>query len=339
METPTNSTWLKVLIGALTVVILASLGWIIKLQIDLHSKEAAFAQNLLEMKQFQDNIVRSETHIVDKEQLEQFAKDLNFKLETIQKDLNDLNMEVSAVNSVKVQTPGFFGTNLPSTSTTPLPNPTPAEIPCQNGVCPNPDKFGYLDNVQHLKLDEPFSNKTSVPFGSVDFSARNDNPWSETIYPRTYSTTTVIAEDDDGKSTAYSQVSVTVEGKTYTVPAEAKYLEKKPENKWRFSPRVFLGISAGAQVTNVPAFETTPELSVSFASYGPNVNQSEIFVGGIGIGYHAIAQRPAVVITPINYRIGKHIPFMPNLYLGPSVSVELSATPNVVISGGIRADL
>lgn len=335
---PSSNLWLKIGCGTLAVLFLAAFAFIIKLQFDLKAKQNAQDQTLLEMKQFKDNIVRSETHVVDNEQLQQFAKDLNFKMDNIQKDLDALGAQVMAINNVTVTTPGFHGTGLPSTNTTPLPDTHPAETPCTNGTCPNPDIYGYLDTIQELSIYEPFSNTLKVPFGSVQFNARESNPWSEDIFPREYSTTTVIAQDEDGNSTAYSQVSITVDGKTYDVPiAKAKMMEKKPENKWRFSPRVFLGISAGAKVTGVPAFEATPELTVSFGSYGPNINTPEFVVGGVGVGYHAVNQLPALVITPINYRIGKHIPFMPNLYIGPSVSIDTST--NVVVSGGIRADL
>lgn len=335
----TKETIIKIALIAGALLFVVGLIIVIKLQLDLKEKQEAIEKSMIAMKQLDDNIVRSESSYADKETLEKFAKDLGFKLEAIEDDLDKLNSSVKAINNISVISSGFKGTNLPSSSLgQPSPTPIPDFIPCESGICANPDKFGYLNKAQNLSLNEPFTS-TNVPFGSTTFKAWEEKPWSLEIFPREYNVTTVLAQDEDGRHTAYSKFAIKVNNKIYDVPIKsAKLIEQYPESEFRFSPRLFLGVALGVNVRN-PRLEFLPDLSLGFFSYGKTKIQPDITILHAGVGAHVNGETvlPAFSITPLTYNVGQHIPFMQNFYLGPNISVDTGG--GVAVTAGFKVGL
>lgn len=334
-------SWAKIGMIAGAVVLLAVLLLIVKWQHDVINDQKSF---IVEMKQLRDDIVRAQAQQVSKKDLEDFAKNSNIDLKPIREDLSKLDAEIKGISNVLVSTPGFSGTNMASSSTVPRPDVGvggPTVVPCPNGgsvECPNSDPFGYQSNSQVLVIREPFSDGTKVPFGETQFKAWQPAPWELKIYPRTYSVTTVLGEDEDGRHYTYHKFTIASNGKTYPVKIDnAKFVEEKPEAKFRFNPRLYMGVDVGAYVHPTPAAEVFPNLQVSLFSYGKTKTAPSWTFAGLGLGYASQAKELGVIVSPVNYNIAQHLPLVENLHVGPSLMVNTSG--GVAILGGLRVGL
>jgi hypothetical protein len=249
------------------------------------------------------------------------------------------------MNQVVVDSGGDKQNNLPSTTTTPNPNPvTPVTGPTANCngqqiPCPNADPYKYQQNQQNLQMAEPFGT-TQVPIGSVGFSAWQQTPWNVNIYPRAYDVTNVLATDQDGRNYVYNQFSITTNGQTYKLPiASAQFIQQYPTPSFSFwNPRVYLGADVGIGITHAPITgEFTPNVSFGFLSYGKTKVTPDWSFGQVGIGYGVVSQKPQIQISPAMFNVGEHIPFMQNTFVGPAVGVGING--NVYVGLGLRVGM
>lgn len=313
-----TSPWIKfgVIIGIVTL---------IACLIFVATKQTAIEKSIVEMKQLSDGIVRSQAKYVSRDDLEDFGKKLNINLSAIQQDLEVLGANLQGINSVIVSSSGSHHTNLPSTSTTP------------NNASNTIDSYGYLKNQQTIVINEPFEND-NVPFGEATFSAWKDKPWGLDIYKRQYNITTVIGQDENGRHYTYNKFTIEAKGKTYTVLIrDSKFEEVYPEAKFRFSPRLYLGVDGGVVVNPNPKAEMTPNIQVSFFSYGKTTIDPDWSLLGLGLGYETQIDRPVIILSPVSYNLGHHLPLVNNLHVGPSVSIDTAG--GIGILGGIRVGL
>lgn len=319
---------------------------LVEMKQSLQDTQSKLDNSSIQMKQLEESIIRSQSSLVTSKQLDKALSNLG--LSKIQSDLNTLGAKVDLINVVLVKTPGFYGTNIPSSGQTPGKKPIiPPVLPCEGtgsspsgplpGGCINPDKFGYLNNEQLLSLNEPFKGSV-VPFGSTSFKAWEQKPWSLEIFPRSYSVKNVVAKDEDGNSIVYNQFEIEVKGKKYPVEiASSTSIQEAPESHFWFNPKVYLGVGVGPTVTPEIRAEVVPSVGVSLFSYGPNKSQSTWSFLGLGVGAHTQELSPVVTISPANYNIGEPIPLLENLFIGPMVSVDIKA--NVAISGSVQVGL
>lgn len=323
------SIWSKIGIGAVIILILAAFFWVLKQQSDIIQEQR---DAITEMKQLGEGIARAQSQYVSKEDLAQMAESINLNLALIQKDLAGLDSKVVSINNFLIKTPGYKGTGIPSTGTTPGPKPPE----CTGEVCSDP--YGNIGNKQTLKLNEPIKDGQSIPFGSVDFQAWERNPWSLEVYPRIYSATTVIGEDVEGKQYAYNQFTVESNGEKVTLPiTQSTLIQERPKPSFIFNPRLQMGADGGLTVNPTPRAEFIPNLQVTLFSYGQTKTSPVWSFAGVGLGYEVANERPAVVITPAEYNVGTDLPLIDNLHVGPSLTVDTNST--VGISMGMKVGL
>lgn len=337
-----DKTKLAVMAGG--VVVVGALGTLVWWQhSELAHQREALEDSVVQMKQLKDDIVRSQSQYASKQDIENFAKNNGVDLRPIQDDLASLDAQIKGIQNVLVSTPGFVGTNIGSSSVVARTD-APAvltTIPCPNGgsvQCPNSDPFGYLKSAQVLALNEPFSNGTAVPFGETQFHAWDPKPWDIKIYPRQYSVTTVLGEDENGRHYTYNRFTITSNGKVYPIKiADSKFEEEKPDSKFSFNPRLYMGMDVGTYVHPAIKPEVIPDLEVSLFSYGSTkINPSWTFVG-VGVGYASQEHSLAVVLSPVNYNVAQHLPLVKNLHVGPTIALNTSG--GFAILGGIRVGL
>lgn len=327
----------KILLFLFGILVLVAGTFVVYKQLEISRRQAAIENSLIEQKELAGNIMRAMSQYSTKEDLEKFGKDQKVDLDVIKKDLATLNANLIAINNFTASSKGQSGTGQSSTGTTPNPNPeqpNPA----------NPDPHGYLANRQEFELNEKFENVT-IPFGKVGFSAWKDKPWDYSVAPRTYSVTNTIGTDENQRHYVYNKFSVKVGEKDYDLKiTQSKTLEQFPEAKFSFfNPRLYLGMDGGVRFATTPGStapvrgEASPNIGVAIMSYGRYKTQPDISVLQIGAGYSIDAQKPNLHLTPIMYNLGKHLPLMNNLYVGPSVNVNTSG--DVGIMGGLRVGL
>lgn len=333
-----DKTKLIAIISAITLLVFCIflIVSVIQLKLDIKNTQKQLNSSTLQMKQLEDSIIRSQSSYATVEDLENTLSNLNVDLSAIQKDLDNLNANLRSINSIKISTPGYTGTKLPSTSSKPNPNPFVPEK-CIDGVCTNPDKFGYLNKEQILFINEPFG-EIIVPFGSTSFKAWEEKPWSLDVLPRNYFVTNIISQDEEGRDIIYNKFEIEVNGKKYPVNiSKSETLQKVPESEFWFNPRLYLGVGVGPTIVNKVSAEVIPYLDVSLFSYGKNKAESTWTFLGLGLGMHAINKTPALTLNPVSYNVGEPLPLVDNLFIGPSVSVDTEA--NVSVFGSIRVGL
>ena len=308
-----------------SVLVISIMGYVIKIQHDTVERLKFIETSVVESKNIGNGIVREQSSYVTKKDLENMIKDQGIDLSAIKNNLLNLGASINGISTVKVVTQGYSGTHIESSSTTQRPAdtiPSSNTTPRTDGQPVNQDPNGYQKSTQWLNLTEPIGNE-QIPFGKVGFSAWDPKPWSEQITPRTYTSTTVLGKNEDGRTYAYTKFQISVGGKQYTIPvSEAKMVEEVPKPSFHFSPRLYLGVDFGA-IANPPMhFEVLPDLGLSFFSYGQTKLNPDLTFLTLGLGYETQTKGIAFSINPVSYNIAKHFPFVDNLYLGPSASID-----------------
>jgi hypothetical protein len=316
------------------ILIITVLAFIVKVQYDTIARLKTIETSVVESKNIGNGIVRAQSSYVTQAELERLLKNQGLNIDSIKKDLKNLGADIKGVHTVAVVTPGYKGIGLTSTTTTP--NTTPPD-----SSKPITDNNGYLSNQQWFALNEPFNSDkgiVNVPFGKVGFSAWQNKPWSFEVLPRTYGSTTVIGQDENGRHYAYSKFQIESDGKTYTIPiTNAKIVEEYPTPKFSFNPRMYLGIDGGLIVNPPIHAELTPNIGLSFFSYGQTKVSPQWTFLTLGLGYATQQQAPVIILSPINYNVGKDLPLVDNLHIGPSVSVDTAGNFGLYL--GIRVAL
>jgi hypothetical protein len=317
----------KILIFVGAMLGLGLLGFICYKQIEISNRQQAIEAQVVKQKELVDGIVRSQNSYATKDDIEKFIKESGVNLKAIQEDMEKLHAEVSAVNTVLVASRGQHGSNVPSSGTGTT-NPNPVD---------NSDPYDYLTKQQFLDIGEDFSG-TKVPIGRIGFSAWQKEPWSFDIAPREYHVVNVLGKDENQRTYVYNKFTVKSGEKKYDVKiTKAETQQEYPEATWSwFNPRIYAGADGGVNVNAVKG-EFTPSINVGVMSYGVYKNQPDFSVLGVGVGYGTVSKKAQLVITPVTYNVGKHIPLMNNTYVGPSLHVGSGG--DVSFMAGIRIGL
>jgi len=320
--------WQKKIFSVVGLIILISgLLLVIKYQRDIINKQAIIQNSLVEMKKIQGDVTRNQTQYATPEDINKIANSLDLKLGPIKDDLNSLKAHITGIQTISVNSDGVNKTNLNSTSVTPR-----TDIPKNEPV----DEFGYQRNAQNLTLSETFG-KNTIPVGNVTFKAWQKEPWSVLQYPRKYSVINVLGTDEDGKTYTYSKFAVETNGKVYNLDInDAKLTELLPENKFRFSPRLFMGGDFGVSLLK-PQFEFVPNLELMLFSRGVTSTYPSWLFLGLGLGYNTAGKNVLFMVSPVSYNVGQFIPFMKNLYLSTDIGIDVHG--DFAVLGGVKVGL
>lgn len=353
----------KILLIILGITIVGAIAFIVYQQHQMSTMQQQLNTSLIAQKTLLDGITRSSSQYVTKQDLDSFAQQNNVNLAAIQKDVGSLNATITGMNQIVVTSQGQNQSGLASTGTKPIthPTPPPPTVTCngQEIPCPNADPNGYQKNAQDFGLVEQFTSNssvagvgtglasgtpapspTNVPIGSVEFDASSAKPWSVNIYPRSYDVTNVLATDENGKQTVYNQFSINVNNQSYKVPVgQAKFVQQYPTPSFSFwNPRLFLTADGGVGVSKLPVKgEFVPGGRLGIMSYGTTKTSPDWSFLQVGAGYGVVSGKPQFMLSPLQYNIGKHLPFMSNTYIGPTLSVGTDG--NVVVAGGLSVGL
>ena len=132
--------WNKVALALGALLLFGLVIFLVKMQMDAKTKQEALNQQIIEMKQLQDGIVRNQSKYVSKEDLDKFGKDMDLNLNAIRKDLKEFGAEVKGISTILAKSVGYKGNNLPSSGTNPKAPTDPETGPtCPDGEsCPDP---------------------------------------------------------------------------------------------------------------------------------------------------------------------------------------------------------
>jgi hypothetical protein len=332
-----------ILIGMGVLLAIGFFVFIVKLQYDAKARQEALEKSVVEMKQMTDGIARSQSKYVTKEDLEDFAGDMD--LDAIEDDLEDLEAEVRGISKILASSSGWGGNNLPSSGTWPRPvDPNDPSGPIQPNVCSGPllswciheHSSKYLTNAQKLALREKFANG-EIPVGDVTFKAWQENPWDVNVLPRDYKVTSVLGEDREGRHYLYHRFTIEADGEEYTVQIDdADFRETYPEAQFEWwNPRVGIGITSGISfplenfTTDGINAAITPGLYFSPFSYGTSRVKPDWLFAQVAAGYNTVNRTLQFSLSPAMYNLGGNSTLINNTYVGPSVGIDIKKNLSV----------
>lgn len=336
-NTSTIPIYVRIIIVVSTLVIITLLAFIVYLLSHVSERQKKIEETVVNQKELADNILRSQSQYATKTDLESFIKNNGVNVDVIKNDLDKLQADIVAANFAYFSSLGSQRTNLPGFTGGRNPNPPPPSK-CPDGtLCPDIDPYDHLLNERFNPVVENFGT-FQVPIGRVFFRGWLEKPWSEDIRPRQYKVATILGMDDNQRVFTYNKAFIKVDGKEYEIPIrEAITKQQYPEPKFSFwNPRLFLGVDGGVGVNPVQG-EFAPSLSLGIMSYGRYRTTPDFSVLQIGAGYGVVSQTFQASITPFAYNVGQYIPFMNNMYLGPSIHVGTDG--NVKFMVGLRVGL
>lgn len=321
-----TNTIFTIISTILIIAVIGIMGYVIKTQRDMLN---SIEQNNKEQVFLKDNITRIESSLLSSKDFEKRLSGLDMDIGVIKRDLANVGGKIDGIIIAENKTPGGSYIGLPSTGTTPIDNGSQVTDPnCPNCIL---DPYKYYSNVQQLELSEPLSDNTKVPWGSVEFNATKENPWSYNVKQRTYSTNVVLATDAEGDKRVYTKMSIKVDDKRYDMPeVQTQYVERYPEPRFfLWNPAVTAGVDVGYS-TN-PNYSVIPSAQVFVSSYGKTKKDSKWRIGGVGAGYDAVTNNYTIMVTPFTYKPTSDGSVLQNTQLGPSVGVDV----NGKVYGGV----
>jgi hypothetical protein len=178
----------------------------------------------------------------------------------------------------------------------------------------------YVETV----IRKQMADGSEMPWSWAMYSPNisGDEKWTTGTYPAKLHTKIALGQDkkSGGRKDAYVESYMTSEifeadkGKKFPVEiASIEWVEKPPEPySFMFNPRLSLGFGF--------TDEAFGSLEMSFFSYGQTKGDMDwrFLSLGFGIG----GDNRFLYIAPVEYNIGKPLPFMENLFVSPFIGLD-----------------
>ena len=182
-------------------------------------------------------------------------------------------------------------------------------------------------------LVRTMNDGSELPEGWVKYHPywKGDDKLVQFHYPLKYHTVIVRSEHENGTFAYHTEAWIendyvkSSKGIKYPIEFESVRFEENPisDKKFRFNPRVGLGGS----FTNTAFF---PSLDCSLFSYGRTIVDMDWRFVDMGIGGAGLNDKEQDFtligsFSPVQYNIGKLLPIVENIFLGPTMSVDTNS--------------
>jgi len=190
-----------------------------------------------------------------------------------------------------------------------------------------PDKYIDKEKISRsyddVDIVRTMPNGEQLPMGWVKYhpALNDEDPFTVFNYPLEYYTTIVKTENEDGLFSysvdAYVENNYVkkVRGKKFPLHIKNVTFEEKliKDKKFRFNPRIALGGAFNDK-------NIFPMLNVSLWSYGRTKRDMDWRFGIFGAGAYSSngSTYGALSASPFEYNLGNHIPYIENLFIGPT---------------------
>ena len=192
-----------------------------------------------------------------------------------------------------------------------------------------PDK--YIDkekmsrSYDDIEITRTMADGKQMPTGWVKYhpAFEGEDPYTVFNYPIEYYTTIIKSEKEDGTFAysvdAYAENNYVkkVRGQKFPIHIkDVRFEERKiKEKKFRFNPR--LALSGAINDKNM-----FPMLNASFWSYGRTTRDMDWRFGILGVGVYGNdgTTYGAFAVSPFEYNLGNHVPYIDNFFVGPTVN-------------------
>lgn len=316
----------------------------------LITTQSGQANRLMEQQLLDDGIIQSSMTTTNQRGLRISIQDSGINKKLIEGELRGHNVVVAS--SI-----GYTETDIPSTHEKPRLD-VPETIVDTYFVLTQTKYTTFYEKFATRDLDGNQIGVIELPLGEVGFSGWKERPWEVAIYSRKYVVDTVISQRPDDSYVVTNQFRIIytkpkmVDGKpvldkdgkaitedveTVIQPSTSDTKWDFAEKSWRFSPRLYLGVDFGATVYKEISAAVNPNLTLFFFSRGRTRSDVDLAILGAGVGFEPISKEVDFKLTPIQYNIGKSLPLIDNLFVGPSISVDTKG--NIAVYGGISVGL
>lgn len=303
---------------------------------------ATLAQNTQEQRVLQGNITAVQAALLPRAEFDQKIASLNMDMDAIKKDLKETHSQITSAIIASNSTPGTVIIN-GGGGKKPIPTTDPQACPVNNttGNDNEPcykDPYGNFSKVSTLNLTENVGSNKDVPLGLAEFHPTRQNPWDVQIFPRKYTTSVLIASNDEGIKTAYAKMSITSNDLTIDLPqTQVSYYEKLPTPKFTlWNPRFLVGFDVGWNLQK-NSFSDGLIAQAYISSYGALKQVPVWYIGGIGVSYDINNSSYNVAFSPFAYKVTSNNSIIHNITTAPTIMSDIHG--NISIVGGFRVAL
>lgn len=306
----------------------------------LMSENIKLRSEITEFKQLTETLARSSTKWTTKDDLKDSLKHLLTAedLKELQKDIRRQSARISAVGRTVGQINGRIA-KLEESDQQGEVNENVAK--CDDGRLI--DTHRYTERTQTKRVKD--SNEASV--ADVTFNAAKKKPWDYKLFGKNYNLTTVVSKKESGQLNFHHTLKYQTEAdgnKEYPIKlASSEFQQVQLGNKmYWLNPQLDLGVYAGIKALDVPVFGNNKtlgsvgvDLGLSLSSYGENKVDSWWRFLRIGAGYNANRRAFQASLSPALFNLGKVLPLINNLYIGPSVGLDTGGGMTINLGLGV----
>lgn len=190
----------------------------------------------------------------------------------------------------------------------------------------NKKKPKYTHDFKKVYRKDPDGERYPVAWSMYYPFQEEDKRWKTGLYPLEYTINVIESENPDGTFNRYAEAYVEnnqmkeTKGKRFKLPLTDIQWAKYPqtEKHWfGWNPRLAFG---GAFTTE----DIAAQLNLSISSYGKTTGDMDwrFFTFGVGGTKSGSDWKGVFSIEPFSWNIGKPIPLMENLFVGPIFTLD-----------------
>jgi hypothetical protein len=188
----------------------------------------------------------------------------------------------------------------------------------------------------------------TAPVAQVKFNAALAKPWEYEVYGREYKLTTIVGKQDSGQMAFDYKLTYSVPEKgtqeypVKIISSEHMQVQKKNRMFW-LNPTLDLSAIGGGTVFQFApgpgrpsVFSAGVDLGLNLSSYGETKVDSTFKFFRIGVGYNIERQAAQLSLAPITYNLGKPLPLITNLYIGPMIAIDTAGGLTLNLGIGLQ---
>lgn len=294
-----------------------------------------------EFKHLTETLARASTKWTTKDDLKNSLKEMLTAedLKELQKDIRKQGAKLSAVG----RTVGRLDGRIAKLEESDRQGEINQEVvKCDDGRLV--DVHRYTERTQTKRLQD--SNTASV--ADVTFDAAKKKPWDYKLFGKKYNLTTVVSKKDSGQLNFHHTLKYQTEvdgDKQFPISiasSEFKQVQLGSKMYW-LNPRLDIGIYAGIKALDVSVFGNDPtlasvgaDLGLSVSSYGENKLDSWWRFFRFGAGYNANRRAFQLSFAPALFNLGKVLPLISNMYIGPNLGIDTGGGMTVNLGLGFQ---
>jgi hypothetical protein len=326
-------------VGVALIIALGIVGYLGYRQ--LMFENAQLRNEVTEFKQLTETLVRASTQWTTKSDLKDSLANLmtTEDLKALRSDMRKQGAVISAVGRTVGQLDGRISKLEQSDSQGPV---NDGVVKCEDGRLV--DTHRYTERTQTKRVKD----KNEAAVADVTFDASKSKPWDYKVFGRQYNLTTVLSKKDSGQLNFYNVLKYKTEAdgnKEFPITlSSSDFKQANPESKFYWlNPRLDLGIFAGAKALSVPLLgndntlvSVGADLGLSLMSYGETKVESWWRFARFGAGYNINRDAFQLSFAPALFNVGKVLPLITNMYLGPNVGLDSGGGMTINLGLGVQ---